>query len=229
MARKIAEVRRNARAAKAFVRRGNAHNATPVIVDHRKSALFGSASAVAVAAMLTAAVMLAPTPVRAEPSSGPASCTETVPNSGNWFCDNSPVPTDGDIDGNADANTITIVGGNYSWYDGAIGFSNVNGLGGDDVITVAPDATQTDHSSIYIKGSINGGEGDDTISFGGGSLSSGTGTVSLFQGNIDGGDGDDVINVTASDQVATSIERGGIPGTANIYGGSGNDDINIFN
>ncbi|MDQ0303517.1 autotransporter outer membrane beta-barrel domain-containing protein [Ancylobacter polymorphus] len=219
MSKKFATPRRGAGKAKLVIRR-KAAPVAPAAVDHSKVALFGSASAVALAALLTVGFMASPV------HAAPASCTETSP--GSWFCNNNPPLSEGDIDGNADANTITIVGGSYSWSDDKYR-TDINADDGNDIINIAPDSAQTPNGSIDIRGTIYGEGGDDTITFGGGSLTSPSGWTSLHQGDIDGGDGNDTINVTASDQVATYITQDGAKDAANILGGAGDDEINITN
>lgn len=224
MARKIARVRGAARTANGSVRRNDTHASAPVVVDHRKGVLFSSASAVALAALLAIGVMS--NPAHAEPLA-PEGCTESSAGSGNWFCNNgSGGEQGGNIDGNANDNTIEIIGGSYTLGD--YPSTNVNGGDGADIITIKT-TPGTGESSIAIDGSISGDGGKDTITIGGGSFTDPTWTGwTNINGDVDGGDDDDIINITASDQMLTGINKVDGKG-GNVLGGSGDDEINITN
>ena len=220
MSKKFAIPRRGAGKAKLVIRR-KAAPVAPTAVDHSKVALFGSASAVALAALLSVGLMGSPV------QAAPASCTESSPGSGNWFCNNNPPEVSGDIDGNANDNTIEIVGGSYTL--GAYPSSNVNGGDGADTITLRSDPNNGG-SSLAFDGDVNGDGGKDTITIGGGGLSNPgwTGWTNV-NGDVDGGDDDDVINITASDQMLTGINKGEDKTGGNVRGGAGDDEINITN
>lgn len=197
-----------------------------VEIDHRRRALYGSASVFALAAMPAVGVVMVPGRAAALPLS-PAGCTESSSGSGNWFCDNDGGGEQGgDIDGNDENNTIEIIGGSYTLGD--YPSTDVNGNGGNDTITIRPDPDADGESSIAIDGSISGGEGDDTITVGGGALSEyDFGWVNI-NGDVRGDEGDDTINITASDEMLTGINKVGDDG-GNVLGGAGDDEINVTN
>ncbi|WP_425104534.1 autotransporter outer membrane beta-barrel domain-containing protein [Ancylobacter sp.] len=221
MSKKFAIPRRGAGKAKLVIRR-KAAPVAPAAVDNSKVALFGSASAVALAALLSVGLMASPV------QAAPASCTESSPNSGNWFCNNNPPEVSGDINGNANDNTIEIVGGSYTLGD--YPSSNVNGGAGADTITLRADPNNGG-SSLAFDGDVNGDSGKDTITIGGGGLSNPawTGWTNV-NGDVDGGDDDDIINITASDQMLTGINKNEAKTAGgNVLGGAGDDEINITN
>jgi len=218
MSKKFAIPRRGAGKAKLVIRR-KAAPVAPAAVDHSKVALFGSASAVALAALLTVGGMMSPA------QAAPAGCTETT--TGSWFCNNGGGGEQGgDINGNASDNRIEIIGGSYTLGD--YPSTNVNGDGGADTIIIQTSPGKGE-SSIAIDGNISGDAGKDTITIGGGSFTDPTWTGwTNINGNVDGGEDDDVINITASDQMLTGINK--VSGKeGNVRGGAGDDQINITN
>lgn len=222
MSKKSAIPRRGAGKAKLVIRR-KAAPVAPAAVDHSKVALFGSASAVALAALLTVGLMVSPV------QAAPAGCTESGSGTGNWFCNNGGGGEQGgDIDGNANDNTIEIIGGSYTLGD--YPSTNVNGGDGADIITIKT-TPGTGESSIAIDGSISGDGGKDTITIGGGSFTDPTWTGwTNINGDVDGGDEDDIINITASDQMLTGINKNEAKTAGgNVLGGAGDDEINITN
>ncbi|MFF4224738.1 calcium-binding protein [Streptomyces abikoensis] len=161
----------------------------------------------------------APAAVAEAPADPPGCARSALPTGGVHIVCSQGVPAGTSLNGTDKADIIEVSGGD-AHLNGA-----VNGLGGDDVITV--DRIRASGGSFEIRGSIDGGDGDDRITVtdqdrfsvegpihgGAGDDTITTGGVS-FRGLIDGGAGDD------------RITTGGVH-SAVIDGGEGNDTLQL--
>ncbi|MFJ8162245.1 hypothetical protein ACIRBY_15120 [Streptomyces sp. NPDC096136] len=205
----------------------------------------------AVGTFVTGLVLVAAStlPAAAAPAGAPAlppGCTRSaLPGGGvHIVCTQGLRPTDGPLSGTDRADVIEVRGGD-AHLNGA-----VNGLGGDDVITV--DRIAAGGDPVEIRGSIDGGDGDDRITVtdtdrfsaegpihgGAGNDTITTGDMS-YRGLIDGGTGNDTI--TTGRVHGTDIDGG--PGddtlrlaayivpeydkTSRLSGGPGNDTLTV--
>jgi hypothetical protein len=129
------------------------------------------------------------------------------------------------IDGGAGDDTITVnANGSTAW---GLDSSSIDGGAGDDTITVNATTTTTNTSAYGIRtnSTIDGGAGDDTIT-----VNATTTNISAYgistNSTIDGGAGDDTIIVTAKATDATKAIA--VDGYSGIYGGEGDDYIQLF-
>ncbi|MEW1636022.1 hypothetical protein AB0469_18325 [Streptomyces sp. NPDC093801] len=178
----------------------------------------------AVGALVTGLVLVAAPTLPAAAATAPAlppGCTSsTLPGGGaHIVCTQGLRPADGPLDGTDQADIIEVRGGDAHLH-GA-----VNGLGGDDVITV--DRIVAGGDPVEVRGSIDGGDGDDRITVtdtdrfsaegpvrgGAGDDTITTGDMS-YRGLIDGGTGND------------TVTTGRVHGTG-IDGGPGNDTLRL--
>ncbi|MFI9202827.1 hypothetical protein [Streptomyces sp. NPDC053048] len=203
-----------------------------------------------VAGALVAGLVLVavPTPPSATAAALPPGCTSgALPAGGVHLVCTQGVPAGTTLSGTGKADIIEVRGGDdVSGHLAGV----VNGLGGDDVVIV--DRILSSGSGRNIRGSIDGGDGDDritvtgmdpfsvqgTIHGGAGNDTVTTGEVS-YLGDIDGGAGNDVI--TTGGVYSSTIDGGDgndilrlaafrVPGydkVSRLDGGGGNDAITV--
>ncbi|MBZ4318367.1 hypothetical protein [Streptomyces huiliensis] len=179
----------------------------------------------------------------------PAGCTSTQLASGgvHIVCTEGLRSYDEPLNGTDKADIIEVRGG-----DAVSGHLSgaVNGLGGDDVITVDrilaggsggdvrgsvdggdgdDEITVTDRDSWSVQGTVRGGAGNDTVTTGevsfrgrveGGAGDDAITTGGVFSATIDGGDGNDTLHVAA-------FRVPGYDKTNRLDGGSGDDTISV--
>lgn len=120
------------------------------------------------------------------------------------------------LTGNDSAN---VINGNF-------GSDTINGLGGDDTLLGGPNV-EADYSGLGNNDKINGGDGNDTVSYADHNIINGQ-TLEPVNVSLDGvnnNDGANATNVAESDQINTDVENVTGGGQPDVLSGSAGNNI----